>query len=168
MRKHWGPFINDLRQIVLKSCWHGGGGCQKSGKIADVVYAWSLVGYLCLQSKPSLYVSPLIQSFLPPNFSNLCLVWMSWATNILSSYFSLIRLCIKPILWASLKKKMFIFFIFWFNWDLIITWKNQFLVWSDSRNSQYQTNQTDNRNQTLLQIQPGSLDPGWFFPSVPW
>ena len=25
-----------------KSCRHGGGGCQKSRKIADVVYGWSL------------------------------------------------------------------------------------------------------------------------------
>ena len=51
-----GPSINDVgnwegegskigqncRRIVLKNCRHGGGGCQKSGKMADVVYGWPL------------------------------------------------------------------------------------------------------------------------------
>ena len=52
-----GPSINDVgnfgaegskigqncRLIVLKICQNGGGGCQKSGKIADVVYGWPLM-----------------------------------------------------------------------------------------------------------------------------
>ena len=33
----------NCRRIVLKICRLGGGGCQKSGKIADVVYGWSLI-----------------------------------------------------------------------------------------------------------------------------
>ena len=32
----------NCRQIVLKNCRHEGGGYQTSGKIADVVYGWSL------------------------------------------------------------------------------------------------------------------------------
>ena len=35
--------VQNCRRIVLKNCRHGGGGCQKSGKIADVVYGWSLI-----------------------------------------------------------------------------------------------------------------------------
>ena len=34
----------NCRRIVLKKCRLGGGGCQKSGKIADVVYGW----FLCM------------------------------------------------------------------------------------------------------------------------
>ena len=32
----------NCQRIVLKICQYEGGGCQKSGKIADVVYGWSL------------------------------------------------------------------------------------------------------------------------------
>ena len=32
----------NCQRIVLKNFQHGGGGCQKSGKIVDVVYGWSL------------------------------------------------------------------------------------------------------------------------------
>ena len=55
----WGPSINDVgnleggakisqncRRIVLKNCRYGEGGCQKSGKIADVVYGCSSCTYL--------------------------------------------------------------------------------------------------------------------------
>ena len=52
---HKGPSINDVsnwevegsktgqncRRIAIKNCRHGGVRCQKSGKIADVVYGWS-------------------------------------------------------------------------------------------------------------------------------
>ena len=31
----------NCQRIVLKNCWHGGGGYQKSGKNADIVYGWS-------------------------------------------------------------------------------------------------------------------------------
>ena len=36
----------NCRWIVLKNCRHGGGGCQKSGKIADVV--WTFIPILKL------------------------------------------------------------------------------------------------------------------------
>ena len=58
---HKGPSINDVsnwevegsktgqncRRIVLKNYRHWGGVCQKSGKIADVVYGWSLTKTFC-------------------------------------------------------------------------------------------------------------------------
>ena len=58
-----GPSINNagnweggkgqkLVKIVLKNCRHEGGRCQQSGKIADVVYGWSLNSMLiCDQLK---------------------------------------------------------------------------------------------------------------------
>ena len=32
----------NCRRIVLKNCRYGRGGCQKSGKVVDIVYEWSL------------------------------------------------------------------------------------------------------------------------------
>ena len=54
-----GSKIQNCQRIVLKNCQHGGGGCQKSGKIADIVYGWSQIRsisvknfeFLCLFSK---------------------------------------------------------------------------------------------------------------------
>ena len=31
-------FVNIYQRIGVKNCRHGGGGCQKSGKIADIFY----------------------------------------------------------------------------------------------------------------------------------
>ena len=47
-RRQWGggegsKIGQNCRRIVLKNCQHGGGGCQKFGKNADVIYGWSLM-----------------------------------------------------------------------------------------------------------------------------
>ena len=43
-----------FQPILLKNYWHGGEGCQKSGKIADIVYGWSLLW--CSQCKPQRWI----------------------------------------------------------------------------------------------------------------
>ena len=48
----------NCRRIVLKNCQHGGGGCQNSWKIADVVYGWSLLhhppdSFFMMNSRPT-------------------------------------------------------------------------------------------------------------------
>ena len=78
---HKGPSINDvgnwegggvknwsnLPMNSTKNCQHGRGGCQKSGKIADVVYGWSLTkSFLIYQLQWAYFImsSEITVSFL--------------------------------------------------------------------------------------------------------
>ena len=51
LEKHKGSKNSqNYQRIVLKNCWHGGVGCQKSGKIANIIYGWFLIQFLFIRS----------------------------------------------------------------------------------------------------------------------
>ena len=59
------------RFTCTKNCCHRGGGCQKSGKIADVTYGWSLIISYCVNKN---YLGWMQAEWLASNNSELSLL----------------------------------------------------------------------------------------------
>ena len=54
----------NCQRIVLKNCWHGGVGCQKSGKIANIIYGWFLIQFLFIRNNELTLLLPLEQLWM--------------------------------------------------------------------------------------------------------
>ena len=56
-------FLSHIYLAVLKNSRHGGGGCQKSGKNADIIYGWFLSrlhNFAAAAAVPSFATPPLL------------------------------------------------------------------------------------------------------------